>query len=162
MKKSEIQTLFEYNQWANKIILNTTQQLEPEQYVAPAPISHHSLQATLVHTYGAEWVWRSRCQGISPRALPTQDELPTLPILIEHWTVEMDKMRLFLETIDDADLHRQVQYQNTRGQTFVTPMWHLLLHLINHGTQSRAEAAVILSSLGHSPGDLDLILFLRQ
>jgi uncharacterized damage-inducible protein DinB len=37
-----------------------------------------------------------------------------------------------------------------------------LAHVVNHGTQSRSEAAVLLTEYGQSPGDLDLILFLRE
>jgi uncharacterized damage-inducible protein DinB len=37
-----------------------------------------------------------------------------------------------------------------------------LVHVVNHGTQFRSEAAVALTEYGHSPGDLDLIFYLRQ
>jgi uncharacterized damage-inducible protein DinB len=33
----------------------------------------------------------------------------------------------------------------------------MLLHLANHGTQHRSEAAILLTQAGRSPGDLDLI-----
>jgi uncharacterized damage-inducible protein DinB len=41
-------------------------------------------------------------------------------------------------------------------------LWHCLLHVANHGTQHRAEAAAILTAYGASPGDLDVTLFLNE
>jgi uncharacterized damage-inducible protein DinB len=59
-------------------------------------------------------------------------------------------------------LDRTIRYRTTRGIPHQNTLWHLLLHLANHGTQHRSEAAVLLTDYGHSPGDLDLIVYLRQ
>jgi uncharacterized damage-inducible protein DinB len=37
-----------------------------------------------------------------------------------------------------------------------------MAHVVNHGTQHRSEAAAMLTEFTHSPGDIDLIMFLRE
>jgi uncharacterized damage-inducible protein DinB len=41
-------------------------------------------------------------------------------------------------------------------------LWHCLLHVVNHGTQHRSEAAAILTGYGYSPGGLDFTAFLNE
>jgi uncharacterized damage-inducible protein DinB len=103
-----------------------------EQFTAPARLSHGSLRGTLVHVFGTEVVWRSHCQdSLSPSALPTESELPTLDVLQGQWVEEERKMRDYLASLTDEGLSSTLQYKTTRGVPFQNVVWHLLLHVVN-------------------------------
>lgn len=166
MQKSELQLLIDYNYWANARILVAAGKAGPEAYTAPAPVSFGSLRGTLLHILGAEIVWRLRIQGdAAPYHMVHEEEIPTLTLLGERWTSEERAMRAFLTGLDgipsDSRANQVIHYKNSRGTPYQTPLWQILAHMVNHGTQFRSEAAVILSQLGQSPGDLDLIYFIR-
>lgn len=163
MQKNNLLLLYEYNYWANTRVLNATAKVDETQFVAPAKSSHGSLRNTLVHILATEWIWRVRCQeGISPAALLSENELPTLELLRSRWQAEEQAMRSFLNSLSDADLAATIRYTTTRGVPHENVLWHLLVHVVNHGTQFRGEAGVLLAQYQHSPGDLDLIVFLRE
>lgn len=163
MNKEHIAMLYNYNYWANARVLSATTRLSSDDFTAPARLSHGSIRGALVHVLGTEIVWRSRWQeGISLPGLPAESAFPTLGLLQERWAEEERKMRAFLASTTDEALHSRLQYKSTKGVPFENVLWHLLVHVVNHGTQFRGEAAVALTQLGHSPGDLDLLAFLRE
>jgi uncharacterized damage-inducible protein DinB len=163
MNKDDILTLYDYNYRATARVLNAAAQLTPDQFTAPAGLSHGSVRGALVHTLGAEMVWRLRCaEGISVAMLPVETDYPTIDILSERWHDEEQKMRAYLTSLTDEALNQTVQYKTTKGVPFENVLWNLLMHVVNHGTQFRSEAAVALTSYGHSPGDLDLLAFFRE
>ncbi len=163
MDRFDVLTLFDYNYWANARVLDACAQVTPEQFVTPARLSHSSLRGTLAHILGTEIVWRMRCQqGLSPAAVPGEREFPSLEALVERWNEEEKAMRAFLESLDAEKLEQPVRYQTTKGVPYENILWTLLVHIVNHGTQFRGEAGVALTEYGHSPGDLDLIRFLRS
>lgn len=164
MNRETIELLFDYNQWANERILAAAGQLTTEQYIAPvAGVSHGSMRATLVHALAAERIWRQRClEGLSPFSLLREADLPTFAALRELWPTEDAALRAGLARLSDAALAERLDYRTTNGTPMADTLWKLLVHVVNHGTQHRAEAAVALTAFGHSPGDVDLIIYLRQ
>ena len=154
--------LYDYNYWANERILCAADAVSDAQFVAPARFSWGGLRGTLVHTLGAEWIWRSRWQGVSPTASLRVEDYPTVAALRARWRDEETKMREFLATLTESDLTRVVKYTRISGGSSAEPLWQLMAHVVNHGTQHRAEAAALLTELGQSPGDIDLVVFARE
>ena len=62
----------------------------------------------------------------------------------------------------EPDLARVVSYVNFQGETWAYPLWQQLLHQVNHATQHRSEAALLLTRLGYSPGWLDLLVYVMS
>ena len=153
---------YEYHYWANARILRTAANLSEAQFNATVLPNHNSLRGTLVHTLGAEWIWLSRWRGTSPAAGLRTEDFPTLDVIRERWHQEEQAMRAFLAAQSDDDLQRIASYTNLKGKAFAYPLWQLMAHVVNHGTQHRSEAAAMLTELGHSPGDMDMTVFMLE
>lgn len=163
MNQRDLLLIYDYNYWANRRILQAAEHLRPEELTQELPMSWKSIQGTLGHILSAEWVWRKRCQErVSPAAMLDIDQFSTLEVLRRRWDEEEAAMRGYLAGLSDADLEERIDYKNTKGTPFSRVLWQILLHVVNHGTQHRAEAALYLTTLGHSPGDIDLSLYLAE
>ena len=163
MKINEILILYNYNYWATRKILKASEALSESQLVAPAKCSFESLRGTLIHILSTEWMWRKRCQeAISPTALMTQDKFPTLASIRLGLDTEEKAMREYIGGLDDGLLLQKIAYTTTRGVPYETPLWQILVHVVNHGTQFRSEAGMLLTDYGRSPRDIDFILYLRE
>ena len=162
MNKQDILLLYQYNQWANAKILNAAANVTQEQFVAPGSFPHGGLRGTLVHALFAEWIWRTRWEGTSPTSRLKPEGFPTLESLRTRWLEEEKQLMGFVDAVTEERLNNTFEYRNTSGKPFTKILWQVMAHVVNHGTQHRAEAAAILTDLGHSPGDLDLISFLIE
>jgi uncharacterized damage-inducible protein DinB len=154
MQIDDIRFLFAYDRWATTKVLKAASRLRRRDWPAGEPIGRRHLGEILVHQLGAHQRWRhglARLPGREPR--PEREPLPTLPALIEAWEAEWAALDAWLATIDDAWL----AYRHDG-----VPLWQMLAHVVNHGTQHRSEAAALLTAAGHSPRDLDMIFFSEE
>jgi len=157
-------TLYDYNYWATRRILAASEHVSQEQFLIPTTHSFGSLRGTLVHTLDSECAWRMLCQHQTLayfRAME-EDAFPTVDVVAQRWGEEEHAMREYLAHLTDDDLTEYIRYTTPEGDKRERVMWHCLLHVVNHGTQHRSEAAAILTEYGHSPGDLDFTAFLNE
>jgi len=162
MKKDEILTLYKYNAWANARVLNATSKVNQEQFLASVSFSYGDLRGTLVHILFAEWLWRRRWESHSPTEWLLPEDFPTSESLRKLWKTEEKNLMIFVETVSEDKLGSTIHYRTTSGKPHQNTLWHLMVHLVNHGTQHRSEAAAMLTDFGHSPGDIDMIVYLRE
>ena len=162
MNKQDIQLLYKYNNWANSRILDAAENLTEEQFLAPASYPHGGLRGTLTHILFAEWLWRLRWQGESPTVRMKPEDFVTFNSLCVRWVQEEKLLMDFVDGLKEEKLDNTFNYYTTEGEPLQRFLWQAMMHVVNHGTQHRSEAAAMLTELGYSPGDIDLMLFLRE
>jgi uncharacterized damage-inducible protein DinB len=108
-------------------------------------------------------VWRGRCQdGHMPAVLPVPEDFPDLATFTARFEEEQAAVRAYIAALSEEDLQRGVHYTTNAGMPYITTLWMIFAHVVNHATQHRSEAAELLTEYGCSPGDLDLIVYLRE
>jgi uncharacterized damage-inducible protein DinB len=162
MNKQDILLIYEYNYWGNKKIFDASANVSQEQLMTPASFPYGGLHGTLLHIVDAEWGWRALFQSIESASDLTVDEYPTLTLLNARRQEEETGMRAYLAGLSDEDLESHLRYTTDTGIKRDRILWHCLLHVANHGTQHRSEAAALLTDYGQSPGDLDFTVFLNE
>jgi uncharacterized damage-inducible protein DinB len=162
MIAAALRSLYDYNAWANARILAASGRVSREQLLASQGANFDSLRGTLVHTMGAQWLYLERWQGHSPRSMPQADDFVDLTAIAARWAEIERATETFVAGLGDADVARVVEYTNFQGERWAYPLWQQMMHQVNHATQHRSEAAVILTGLGASPGGLDLLYFVDE
>jgi uncharacterized damage-inducible protein DinB len=156
-----LRELYAYHARANQRILVAAHGMgDSELDQAPIP-AHGSLRETMVHALSAEWVWLNRVSGFSPAGMLSAAEFPSLVSIQLRWEAETTALRNLIDGLTEYDLSRSVTYTR-QGREHATPLWQILVHVANHGTQHRSELAAMLTALGRSPGDLDIIGYFRN
>lgn len=162
MNIQDILLLYEYNYWANKRILQESANVTQEQFNAPASFPYGGLRGTLLHILDTEWGWRALFQSIDAASDLIEAEFPTLAAFEVRWQEEEAAMHSYIKSLSNEDMEGHLRYTTDNGMKRDRILWHCLLHVVNHGTQHRSEAAALLTDYGHSPGDLDFTVFLNE
>ena len=111
------------------------------------------------HILGAAAVWLARLE----RRSSTVAVWPTLTV------GEADALRRalsvgyenFLNGLDARGLDDNVEYTNSAGQTFRTPIADILQHVALHGQYHRGKINLLLRQGGQDPAPTDFIAYVR-
>lgn len=164
--KAYIEQLIDYNYWANGLILKYAEKLTPAQLVEDNSYSHQSIRDILVHVMFAEWTWLNRMQKqqLSPekrKKVFDPDLYPDIKAIYNAWFDLELRMRAYLAEFTEKKLLETFRYLRSDGVEFENRYIDIFTQMAFHGMQHRAECAQILTELGHSPGNIDYIVYVR-
>ena len=156
--KFYLQTLYDYNYWANARYLKAAQGLTLEQFTRKHGHSWESVQAVLVHMLSSEIMWPARWRGGPSRFLDPED-FPTCASIVARWAEAEKDMRSFLEGQSEAALQQELTYTNPKGETFTLPLWQMMAHVPNHNTHHRGELAAMFALMNASHPEEEVVQY---
>ena len=161
MNVADINLLHDYSQWANGRILDAVEKTTPEQLAQENDFGWGSIHGALLHILDAETGWRRfLADEKESRPLPAADQADIASLRL-RWDEENAIFDAWLKSLSDTDLSREIKSEHS-GVQYRWRLWQCLAHVVNHGTQHRSECAALLTGCGHSPGELDFMLFVGE
>lgn len=149
-----------YNTKINNLILDQAKNLTDAQLDAPIENGHGTLRKTLFHFLETEWSWRNvleHHQLSDPEDWPSITEQASVQEMQEVHASQDARFHAFVQAMDEEQLVTPFFATAPSGKEHELMPWRVITHILYHSAQHRAEAAMALTALGHSPGDIDFI-----
>lgn len=156
-----LRTHLDYTGWATARLLDAAGGLTGDELTRDFGTATKSVAGTLVHTFGGDRVWLHRVQGVAPIGMPGPEHYD-LAVLRPAWRAVGEAWQEWARPLTDEDFLQEISYRDLKENPWRTPLWQVVLHVVNHGTHHRGQAAGFLRSMGHTPPPLDLIAYYRS
>jgi uncharacterized damage-inducible protein DinB len=150
-----------YQAWATGLICDAAKQLPSAEYEKDCGSSHGGIKTTLHHMFRADSLWFSRVAGEPFGNIADVSVPETLPELASEWGTLLDRFQNWFRQLEPKQYGIEVRYTNSQGVPYSTPLWQVVLHVVNHGTLHRGQVVAMMRQAGMKPPATDLILFYR-
>ena len=159
MQVNYLQHLYNYHFSENHKLWNYyISQITQDQFIQKFPYSLGSVRNHIVHMISVDDTWFCGLRG---------EEIPHMlnPVhffkrekIRSHWDKVEDKMHDYLSTLNE----NQLEDKPLEGEDKDLTVWQVLLHVVNHGTDHRAQVLRLLHDLGVRTGPQDYMFFVYE
>jgi uncharacterized damage-inducible protein DinB len=134
--------------------------LTAEQFTQPLTYSHGSVRDQILHLMDVDDIWFSELQGSEPLEPAPAPESDDRPLLRARWDAIEQRMRAYLDALDDELVNRRPITEPDEDRNLL--VWQVLLHVVNHGTDHRAQLLRSLHDLGLETTSQDYIFYVYE
>jgi uncharacterized damage-inducible protein DinB len=132
-------------------------QLSDEQFTQDVAYSHGSVRDQIVHLMSVDEGWFSELRGVEPSEPSPPANLNDRESIRAHWDSVEQSMRDYLAELRDDMLFDKPIKEPEEDQDLM--VWQVLLHVVNHGTDHRAQLLRNLHDLGVKTTSQDYIFY---
>jgi uncharacterized damage-inducible protein DinB len=147
-----VRAMIDYNYTAHRRVWDSIMTLTEAQFIADIPYSHGSIRNHMAHLATVDGGWlrglkedpNARAFRYDPADYPTRERVR---VIFDQSAGEVTE---FVAGLDEAAL------QST-PKTLPITVWQTVLHLVNHGTDHRAQVLRALHDFGAETFDQDAV-----
>ena len=154
-------THLRYHRWATERVLDVINQMPAELLVQDLKGSFAGIYDTLKHIYQADAVWWDRLAGRPTGGFDAYEAPGCTWELKDAWLALHDKMIDWAAGLTEDEWNRELSYKTMAGVAMVSPIWQMILHIVNHGTYHRGQLAVAIKAAGGTAPTTDFIAWVR-
>ena len=157
-----VRTHLRYTAWASRSLVEAALQLSPDELRRDFQTADRSVLGTLVHIFAADRIWLARIKGEIPERFLDVESDMKVSVIEKDWPALHEDWLAWSSPLSDFDLEAQIAYNDLKGNPHQTPLWQIVLHVVNHGTHHRGMVSAMLRMMGHAPRAIDEIFFFRE
>jgi len=157
-----IRMLYDYNYWARDLVWDAAEKLSDEDFMKNTEYSWGSVHNQFVMLMSNEWVWFSRLRGDTPDVLLSPEDYPHRDAIRTKWREIEAQVRGYINQLSEEKLHEQFSYATLNGNSHQQGVGEVLLHVVNSGTDNRAQIIAMMHLLGAPTVEHGLIFYLRE
>lgn len=140
-----------------KIWDNYVAPLSHEQFAQPVGYSHGSVRDQVVHLMSVDEIWFNELRGLEPSEPFPPANFDDRDIIRARWdSVEQSVRDYLAELRDDMLFDKPIEEPDEDRDLIV---WQVLIHVVNHGTDHRAQLLRMLNDLGVRTTSQDYIFY---
>jgi len=157
MNAAAFRHFYDYHFSENRKIWDTyIAPLSQGQFIQPVGYSHGSVRDQIGHLMQVDEAWFTPLRGAD---FPEQSEpvvFDDRQILRARWDIVEQQIRAYLATVRDEQLMERPFAEGEDKDLF---LWQVLVHVVNHGTDHRAQLLRQLNDIGIETVSQDYIFY---
>ena len=131
--------------------------LSHDQFTQALDYSHGSVREHIIHLINVDEIWFSELRGIVPSEPFPPSNSDDRDVIRAHWDSVEQSMREYLAALRDDRLFDTPIKEPDEDRDLI--VWQVLLHVVNHGTDHRAQLLRSLHDLGVKTTSQDYIFY---
>lgn len=159
MNADAIRHFYEYHFAENRKIWNQcVMALSDEVFLEPVAYSIGSIRNHVVHMMSVDGAWFSGLRGDDHKHL-NPEEFVEREVIRAYWDGVEEGMRAYLATLTDEMLMTR-PFPGGEDEKMI--LWQVLLHVVNHGTDHRAQVLRLIHDAGVKTESQGYVFFIFE